>query len=59
MTCAKVGWNPVGGGSTRQERKSKEKRTKKEQACEPALNYFTGKASLSSLSEGKGAFPGL
>lgn len=25
MTCAKGGWNPVGGGSTRQERKSKEK----------------------------------
>ena len=25
MTYAKGGWNPVGGGSTRQERKSKEK----------------------------------
>ena len=25
MTCAKGGWNPVGGGSTRQERKNKEK----------------------------------
>ena len=25
MTCAKGGWNPVGGGSTRQKRKNKKK----------------------------------